>query len=104
VIKKLVLSLMDKPQRIVHLVIECLAKARELNKYPLDRRSKERLAELVKKTSQNQKKLQSFADRHKTNGKIDPKTLDRSLDLMLKAADDISRELDKLLAKAKGQS
>ena len=34
--------------------------------------------------------------------RLDQETLDRSLDLMLKAADDISRELDKLLAKARG--
>ncbi|HUA32989.1 MAG TPA: hypothetical protein VMA09_05250 [Candidatus Binataceae bacterium] len=58
----------------------------------------------MKKTRENQKKLQSFADLHQTNRNIDPETLDRSLDILLKATDDISRELDKLLAKAKGQN
>jgi len=57
----------------------------------------------VKKTKENQRKLQTFVDVHASNGKLDKETLDRSLDLMLKAADDISRELDKLLAKARGE-
>jgi hypothetical protein len=60
------------------------------------------LAELVKKTKENQQKLQTFVDVNGSNGKLDKETLDRSLDLMLKAADDISRELDKLLEKARG--
>ena len=93
---------MDKLERIGHLVLEALLKARELNTYPLDADSKRRLAELVKKTKENQQKLQTFVDVHGSNGKLDKETLDRSLDLMLKAADDISRELDKLLAKARG--
>jgi hypothetical protein len=74
-----------------------------LKGYPLDANSKKRLAELVKKTRENQRKLQTFVDGHGSNGKLDKETLDRSLDLMLKAADDISRELDKLLAKARGK-
>ena len=77
-------------------------KRRELNTYPLDVDSKRRLADLVKKTKENQQKLQTFVDVHGSGGKLDKETLDRSLDLMLKAADDISRELDKLLAKARG--
>ena len=93
---------MDKLERIGHLVLEALLKARELNTYPLDADSKRRLAELVKKTKENQQKLQTFVDVHGSNGKLDKETLDHSLDLMLKAADDISRELDKLLAKARG--
>lgn len=56
----------------------------------------------MKKTKENQRKLQTFVDVHGSNGKLDKETLDRSLDLMLKAADDISRELDNLLAKARG--
>jgi hypothetical protein len=60
------------------------------------------LAELVKKTKENQQKLQTFVDVNGSNGKLDKETLDRRLDLMLKAADDISRELDKLLEKARG--
>ncbi len=56
----------------------------------------------MKKTIENQQKLQTFVDVHGSNGKLDKETLDRSLDLMLKAADDISRELDKLLAEARG--
>ena len=93
---------MDKLERIGHLVLEALLKARELNTYPLDADSKRRLAELVKKTKENQQKLQTFVDVHGSNGKLDKETLDRSLDLMLKAAEDIGRELDKLLAKARG--
>jgi hypothetical protein len=92
----------DKLERIGHLVLEALLKARELNTYPLDADSKRRLAELVKKTKENQQKLQTFVDVHGSNGKLDKETLDRSLDLMLKAAEDIGRELDKLLAKARG--
>jgi hypothetical protein len=92
----------DKLERIGHLVLEALLKARELNTYPLDADSKRRLAELVKKTKENQHKFQTFVDVHGSNGKLDKETLDRSLDLMLKAADDISRELDKLLEKARG--
>ncbi len=79
-----------------------MLKARELNTYPLAANSKRRLADLVKKTKENQQKLQTFVDVHGSNGKLDQETLDRSLDLMLKAADDISRELDKLLSKARG--
>jgi hypothetical protein len=93
----------DKLEKIGHLVLESLLKARELNTYPLDENSKQRLAELVKRTRENQQKLQQFVDVHGSNGKLDQETLDRSLDLMLKAADDISRELDKLLAKARGE-
>ena len=92
---------MDKLEQIGHLVIEALAKARELNTYPLDQESKQRLAELMKKTTENQRKLQAFVEVHDSNGKLDKETLDRSLGLMLKAADDINRELDKLLAKAR---
>jgi hypothetical protein len=95
---------MDKLQRIVHLTIESLVKARELRKYALDEFSRRRVAELVKKTSENRRKLESFTEVHRTNGNLDPETLERSLDLMLQAADDISRELDKLLAKAKGKN
>ena len=93
---------MDKLERIGHLVIEALLNARELNTYQLDVDSKRRLADLVKKTKENQQKLQTFVDVHGSNGKLDKETLDRSLDLMLKAAEDIGRELDKLLAKARG--
>jgi hypothetical protein len=59
------------------------------------------LGELMKKTSENQPKLQTLADAVGTNGKLDKETLDRSLDRMLKAADEINRELDELLAKAR---
>jgi len=55
----------------------------------------------MKKTSENQQKLQTLADAVGANGKLDKETLDRSLDRMLKAADEINRELDELLAKAR---
>jgi hypothetical protein len=96
-------AIVDKLERIGHLVYQALLKTRELNSYPLDASSKQRLAELVKKTRENQRKLQTFVNVHGSNGKLDQETLDHSLDLMLKAADEISRELDKLLAKARGK-
>jgi len=78
-----------------------LSKARALNALALEPPSRAKLGELMKKTSENQQKLQTLADAVGANGKLDKETLDRSLDRMLKAADEINRELDELLAKAR---
>jgi hypothetical protein len=55
----------------------------------------------MKKTRENQRERWTLANAVGTNGKLDKETLDRSLDRMLKAADEINRELDELLAKAR---
>ena len=56
----------------------------------------------MKKTANNQKKLQALATASATIGKLDKATLDAGLDRALKAMDEVNRELDKLLAKARG--
>jgi hypothetical protein len=93
---------MDKLQAIVHRVLEALSKARELNTLALDPDAKASLAQLMKKTANSRKKLQAFANASATNGKLDKATLDRGLDRALKAIDEVNRELDELLAKARG--
>jgi len=51
---------------------------------------------IMKKTRENQQKLQVLANAVGPNGKLVKETLDRSLDRMLKAAHEINRELNEL--------
>ncbi len=52
----------------------------------------------VKATRQKIEALQDAAER---NGKLDKATIDRALTRIVKAAEDINREVDALLAKAR---
>lgn len=56
----------------------------------------------MKKTSDSRRKLQALANAGSTYGKLDKATLDASLDRILNAMDEVNRELDELLAKARG--
>jgi hypothetical protein len=55
----------------------------------------------MKKNSDNRQKAPGFGQRGWNEWQTGPTHLDRSLDRMLKAAADINRELDELLAKAR---
>ena len=55
----------------------------------------------MKKTTDARQKLEALADAGGTNGKLDKATLDSSLDRILGAMDEVNRELDELLAKAR---
>lgn len=93
---------MDKLERIGHLVVAALSKARKLSTLQLDKESKARAAELMKHASDSHKKLQALSRASQTNGKgLDKATLDRALDDLIQTFEDVNKKLDDLLAKAK---
>jgi hypothetical protein len=93
---------MDKLERIVHLLIEALGKARELTTLKLDSESSNRAAELMKRVRENQKTVQSLIRVSEGNGKgLDKAELDSILDDLIKTFEDTNKKLDQLLAKAK---
>ena len=92
---------MDKLERLGHILIVALLKARELGELPLDQDAKERrkiLVKLLQKHSDNVKKL---SDAAKHNGFLDNATVNAALDRMIAAAEEIDKELEELLAQAK---
>ena len=93
---------MDKLEAIVHLIRAALSKARELNALRLTPDTRKRVAGIMKKTSETREKLEILADPGKINGKLDKATLDRELDRILLAMDEINRTLDDLIAKSRG--
>jgi hypothetical protein len=93
---------MDKLETIVHLIRAALLKARKLNQFTLPLDEKKRVASLMKKAANTRRKLEALAEASGTNGKLDKPTFERGLDRILKAMDEVNRELDELLAKARG--
>jgi hypothetical protein len=77
-------------------------KARELSAFTLEPDTRKRVAELMKKVTDSRRKLEALAEAGGTNGNLDKATLDGGLDRILKAMDQVSRELDELLSKARG--
>ncbi len=77
-------------------------KARKLNAFTLPLDEKKRVASLMKKAANTRRKLEVLAGASGTNGKLDKATFERGLDRILKAMDEVNRELDELLAKARG--
>ena len=92
---------MDKLERLGHILIAALLKARELGKIPLDKHAKERrtiVMKLLQKHSENVKRL---SDAAKHDGFLDKATVNAALDRMIAAAEEIDKELEELLAQAK---
>ena len=93
---------MDKLERIVHLLVEALSKARELATLQLDSESKKRASELMKRVTENQKTVQALIRTSEGNGKgLDKAELDSVLDDLIKTFEDTNKKLDQLIAKAK---
>jgi translation initiation factor 2B subunit (eIF-2B alpha/beta/delta family) len=93
---------MDKLERIVHLLVEALSKARELKALELDSESRRRASELMKRVTENQKSIQNLIRVSEGNGKgLDKAELDSVLDDLIKTFEDTNKKLDQLIAKAK---
>jgi molybdenum-dependent DNA-binding transcriptional regulator ModE len=94
--------LVDKLDRIVHLLVEALSKARDLTALKLDSESRRRASELMKRVTENQKTIQKLVRVSEGNGKgLDRAELDSVLDDLIKTFEDTNKKLDQLLAKAK---
>jgi hypothetical protein len=94
----------DRFEKFVHLVIEALAKARELKTFALDPKSKAKAAGLMNRVQKSRKTMQALNRAAESNGKgLDKATLDSTLDRLIETMDGVNRELDALLAKAKGK-
>jgi hypothetical protein len=95
---------MNKLERIIALMADSLLKARELSKIALDGRPELRAtAALIMKTVKaTHRNLEALSDAAQQNGKLDKVALDQALDRILKSAEEINREVDELLAKARG--
>ena len=93
---------MDKLERIVHLLIDALSKARALATLELDPESRKRASELMKRVTENRKTVQALIRVSEGNGKgLDKAELDSVLDDLIKTFEDTNKKLDQLLAKAK---
>jgi len=55
----------------------------------------------MKTVKATREKIEALNEGAKRNGKLDKATMDRALDRILKAAEEINREVDNLLAKAR---
>ena len=95
---------MDRFEQFVHLVIEALSKARELKTFALDPESKAKSAGLMERVQKSRKTMDSLGRAAASNGKsLDKATLNSALDRLIETMDGVNRELDALLAKAKGK-
>jgi hypothetical protein len=93
---------MDKREQLGHLLTEALAKARELKRFALDSKSRDKAAELVKHAKKSYDKLEGLNRASKTNGKgLERAVLDNALDDLIETFKDVNKKLDELLAKAK---
>ena len=95
---------MDKREIFIHLVLEALGKARELRAFALDPKSKAKAAALMERVQKSRKTMEALNRASASNGKgLDQATLDSALDRLIETMDGVNRELDALLAKAKGK-
>ncbi len=95
---------MDRYEKFIHLVIEALAKARELKTFALDPESKAKAAGLMERVQKSRKTMEALNQAATSNGKgLDKATLDSALDRLIATMDGVNRELDALLLKAKGK-
>ena len=93
---------MDKLERIGHLVVAALSKARELKTLELDSESRARIADLMKHVNQSHKGIEALSRAAEGNGKgLNKRVLDGALDELIKTFTDANKKLDDLLAKAK---
>ena len=85
-------------------VIDALGKARELKTFALDPESKTKAAGLMERVHKSRKTLERLSQASASNGEgLDKATLDSALDRLIETMDRVNRELDELLAKAKGE-
>ena len=94
--------MIDKLERIGHLLFTALVKARELSAAALEPDLRQRVEELVKTTKGITEKIGIVAEATAKNGKLDRATVDAALDRILAAMKSVNDELDGLLAKARG--
>jgi uncharacterized coiled-coil protein SlyX len=93
---------MDRFEKLVHL--EATAKARELITFALDPESRANLAELMKRVAKSHKTMEALSQAAASNGKsLDKGTLNSALDRLIATMDGVNRELEALLANAKGE-
>lgn len=94
-------SAVGKLEKIGHVVVAALSKARELNGLGLDSGSRKKVEELMKAAKDSSQKIEALAELTGKNGKLDKATVDAALDRILAAMKGINEELDELLAKAR---
>jgi hypothetical protein len=82
-----------------------LAKARELRTFALDLDSKAKAAALMERARKSRATMDALNQAASANDKgLDKATLDSALDRLIETMDGVNRELDELLAKAKGEN
>jgi hypothetical protein len=93
----------DKLELIIRLIEDSLSKALELSKIAANERPELRsvAAQIMKTVKATGKKIEALNAASNRNGKLDKATVDQALDRILKAADEINREVNDLLAKAR---
>lgn len=93
---------MDKLERIGHLVVAALSKARELRTLTLDSESRAKVADPMKRVNESHKRIQTLSRAAEGNGKgLNKVVLGSALDDLIKTFTDANKKLDDLLAKAK---
>jgi hypothetical protein len=91
----------DKLERLGHILIEALSKARELGKISLDKRANQRRTILMKLPQKHSENVKRLSDAAKHDGFLDKASVNAALDRMIAAAEEIDKELEELLAQAK---
>jgi hypothetical protein len=93
----------EKLELIIRLTADSLSKARELSKIALDGRPELRntAAQIMKTVKATHRKIEALNEAAQQNGKLDEAALDQALDRILKAAQEINREVADLVAKAR---
>ena len=96
-------KLMDKLELAGRLLLAALSKARELSKISLDSRPELRAtaSAIMKTVKATRQRIEALNDAFKHNGKMDKASLDRALTRIIRAAEQINREVDDLLTKAR---
>ena len=94
---------MDKLELAARLLVAALSKARELSKISLESRPELRAtaSRIMKSVKATRQKIEALNEAAGRNGKMDRATMDRALSRILKAAEEINREVDALLTKAR---
>jgi hypothetical protein len=89
----------EKLELIIRLTVDTLSKARELSKIALEGRPELRniAAQIMKTVKATHRKIEAVNEAAQQNGKLDTAALDR----ILKAAQEINREVADLVAKAR---
>jgi len=94
---------MDKLELAIRLLRAALSKARELSKISLRDRPelRETAAAIMKTVKATGQKVEALSKAAQHNGNLDKHALDQALTKIVKAAEEINREVDQLLTKAR---